>query len=64
MSYITIFDFFTGEIHSFPYDTFMGLDFNEIAESIEDLYGVKFLEKNCQWMIQPNLNFKIHSRED
>ena len=60
MKYITILDFEREETHIFPYDLFMGEDFEDIAKSIEDEHGIKFSEKNCQWMIQYNLKLQIH----
>lgn len=60
MKYITILDFERAETHIFPYDLFMEEDFVDIAKSTEDEYGIKFSEKNCQWMIQYNLKLQIH----
>ena len=60
MRYITILDFESGEIHSFPLEYYWGDDFAVIAVEIEDIYGLKFSEVNCQWMIQDKLNFQIH----
>lgn len=59
MKYITILDFERGEIHSFPYLTYWGDDFNDIAEQLDEHYGIKFSENNCQWMIS-DLKLQIH----
>ena len=60
MRYITILDFESGEIHSFPLEHYWGDDFEGIFKEIENTYGLKFSEVNCQWMIQNKLNFQIH----
>ena len=58
--YITILDFEKGEIHSFTYQSYWGEDFDDIANTINDKYGIKFSENNCQWIIQDSLKLQIH----
>lgn len=61
MKYITILCFERGEIHSFPFqDYWDNFEFSEIANSIENEYGIKFSENNCQWIIQDKLTLQIH----
>lgn len=60
MKYITILCFERGEIHSFPYLDYWGDDFSNISNQLEEHYGIKFSENNCQWIIQDKLTLQIH----